>query len=174
MTSQRRWQQKLTEKLARPDREPPLRVAVVGVGQVLNGDDAAGVAVAQALQPLADEHERLLVIDAGPAPENVTGALRRFSPDFILFVDAAQMEEPPGTVRWLEWEEISGVSASTHTLPLHMVAAYLQTELGAEVALLGIQPGSMVPGTDISPVVQQAVDEVAAAIAAVYGGLNTG
>lgn len=174
MTSQRRWQQKLASKLTKPDLEPPPRVAVVGVGQVLNGDDAAGVAVAQALQPLEDEHERLLIIDAGPAPENVTGALRRFSPDFILFVDAAQMEEPPGTVRWLEWEEISGVSASTHTLPLHMVAAYLQTELGAEVALLGIQPGIMLPGTDISPAVQHAVDEVAAAIAAAYGGPNTG
>lgn len=168
MTSQRPWQQRLAETLTPSNQDTLPRVAVVGVGQVFNGDDAAGAAVAQALQPLADVHERLFVIDAGPAPENVTGALRRFSPAFILFVDAAQMDTVPGAVRWLAWEDISGVSASTHTLPLHMVASYLQTELGAEVALLGIQPASMVPGADMSPVVRQAVEQVAGAIAAAF------
>ena len=44
------------------------RVAVVGVGQRLRGDDGAGPAVAQRLAPLADA--ALLVVDAGHAPEN--------------------------------------------------------------------------------------------------------
>ena len=40
-------------------------------------------------------------MEAGPAPENFTGPLRRFRPDLVLLVDAAQMDAEPGTIGWL-------------------------------------------------------------------------
>ena len=166
--SRPRWQASLSQTLHR--RSSPPRVAVVGVGHELNGDDVAGLAVVRALSPALAPSDRVLIVDAGPAPENTTGLLRRFAPDLVLLVDAAQMDAPPGAVRWLDWQETTGISASTHTLPLHLLARYLVVELGCEVALLGIQPAANVPGAPLSPEVEEAVDAVAAGLAAALSG----
>jgi hydrogenase 3 maturation protease len=136
------------------------RVAVLGVGNEFGGDDAAGVAAARVLIPLFAHRERVLVIEAGPAPENQTGALRAFRPALVLLLDAAQMNELPGTIRWLDWQQTTGLSASTHTLPLHMVSRFLAEELGCQVVLLGIQPASNLFDEPLSPAVRAAVDDL--------------
>ncbi len=143
------------------------RVVIIGVGNNLRGDDAAGIAVAHSLLSIQGTEGpslaggvSLLVIDAGSAPENFTGIVRCFVPELVLLVDAAQMDDVPGTVRWLEWQDTAGLSASTHSLPLHIVAAYMATEMGCAVALIGIQPSATDLGAPISPAVQQAVHTV--------------
>jgi hydrogenase 3 maturation protease len=149
-------------------------VAVVGVGQELNGDDAAGVKVAQALlkrqRAGSSDAPRpapfsLLVVEAAHAPENCTGAIRRFAPDLVILVDAAEMGDPPGTVRWLDWREAVGLNTSTHTLPPSMVARYLATELSCEVALVGIQVYDTALGAPVSPAVRRAIRAVAHGLA---------
>lgn len=145
----------------------PLRVAVVGIGHELRGDDAAGVQIARALKTRLRGQKHLLVIEGGQAPENQTGLLRRFQPDLVLLVDAAQMNEFPGTVRWLPWQATMGLSASTHTLPPYMLAKYVTAEFGCEVALLGIQPANTTIGLPLSPVVQQSVATVVKELAQV-------
>ena len=157
------WQNCLTKKLrslSQPDRST--RVAIVGIGNELRGDDAAGVMVARALQ-LAVEADRdppLFIIDAGTAPENFTGPLRRFEPDLVLLIDAAQMNEAPGSIRWIDWQDTSGLSASTHTLPPYLLAQYLVSELNCDVALIGIQPQGNEFSASLSLEVQRAVDEI--------------
>lgn len=152
-----------------PDRPP--RVAIVGIGHELRGDDAAGGVVARTLQrnhtvnSAASGHDNLLVIDAGPVPENCTGPLRRFGPDLVLLVDAAQMDEAPGAVRWLAWQETEGLSASTHTLPPYVLASYLTGELSCDVALIGIQPADTSFGGPLTPPVEQAVAAVVQTLA---------
>ncbi|MBX3083273.1 MAG: hydrogenase 3 maturation endopeptidase HyCI [Anaerolineae bacterium] len=133
-----------------------VKVAVIGIGHPLCGDDAVGVVVARVLRPLAQGQASLLIIDAGAAPENCTGTLRRFQPDLILMIDAAQMALPCGAIRWLDWHEITGVSASTHALPLSMFASYIIAELGCEIAMLGVQPDSTSLCPTLSPAIKQA------------------
>lgn len=152
-------------RLKPPDDEP-LRVAVLGIGHPLNGDDAAGPAVVAALRAALPVCPHVLILDGGPAPENQTGPLRAFQPDLVLFVDAAQMDAPPGTVRWLDWRETSGLSASTHTLPPYLLAQFLVAELGCAVALLGIQPAQNV-AEGLSPAVQAAVAHLSARLASI-------
>lgn len=106
----------------------------------------------------------MLVLDTGLAPENYTGPVRRFDPALVLLVDAAQMNEAPGTIRWLDWNDTEGLSASTHTLPPYMLAKYLVGVTNCTVALIGIQPVTNIAGAPISPEVQAAVDEVVTAI----------
>jgi hydrogenase 3 maturation protease len=108
----------------------------------------------------------VIAIEAAHAPENCTGAIRRFAPDLAILVDAAEMGDPPGTVRWLHWQDTAGLSASTHTLPPSMVARYLIAELSCEVALIGIQPQDTSLGARISPPVRRAVRTVAQGLAA--------
>lgn len=163
------WLNSLNQTLNRLNKPAP-RVAVLGVGHELHGDDAAGLMVARALIAREAGLDRLLIIDAGPAPENTTGALRTFRPDLVLLVDAAQMNEPPGTVRLIAWQDTTGISASTHTLPLHMLALYLTIELACEVALIGLQPFANTLDAPLSPGIQQAVEDVVNGLADVLAG----
>jgi hydrogenase 3 maturation protease len=141
----------------------PARVAILGIGNTLRSDDAAGVLVAQALsqRECAADTDHLLICEAGHAPENKTGELRKFAPDLVLLIDAADMGKEPGTVEWISEEDIDGMSASTHSLPLSMLAQYLTLELGCKVTLLGIQPASNEVGETLSADVLQTVEEVA-------------
>jgi hydrogenase 3 maturation protease len=144
--------------------ERPARLALVGIGHELCGDDAVGLRIAGAVRPLLSDEERLLVVEAGPAPENFTGVLRRFKPDLILLVDSALMNEEPGAVRWLNCEDAEGFSASTHTLPLQILAAYLTSELGCTMGLIGIQPEQTFADAPLTPPVRAAADKVVAAL----------
>lgn len=150
-------------------RQPPWRprrVAIVGVGHALRGDDAAGLAVAQRAGRLSGE--RLLVLEGGPAPENVTGILRRFEPDLVLLVDAADLGAAPGTVRWLGPDDVEGLSATTHTMPLSILAHYLEQEMGCRVYFIGIQPGQNGIGEPLSEAVERAVQAVEDGLRAVF------
>ena len=147
------------------DSQETPRPAIVGIGNDLRCDDGAGALIARLLR----ERQRsmngsrrlvydLLVIDAGQAPENITGDLRAFKPGLILFIDAADMGEAPGTVRWIAMDEIDGLSASTHRMPLSMLAQYLNLELGCDIVLLGLQPASLDMGEGLTLPVRAAVD----------------
>ncbi len=141
------------------------RIAVVGIGSELRGDDAAGIGVARALAIRLGDLPHVRVIDAGVAPENQTGPLRRFDPALVILVDAALMGEPPGAVRWLDWRETDGLSASTHTLPPYLLGKFLAEDLGCGVALIGIQPAGNDLGAPLSAPVEAAVAEVVEALA---------
>jgi hydrogenase 3 maturation protease len=104
--------------------------------------------------------ERLLVIDAGPSPESFSGPLRRFSPDLVILVDAAELGMPAGAVRVFHWQDAQGMSASTHGMPPTLLAKYLVSELGCDVALVGIQPRQLDFDTPVTPEVRRAVRSV--------------
>jgi len=153
----------LLQKLAVDSGKFP-RVAVLGIGNTFRSDDAAGMLVAQALSQRVSDNAHLFICEAGHAPENKTAQVRKFAPDLVLLIDAADMGKAPGTVEWISEEDIDGMSASTHSLPLSMLARYLKLEIGCEVNLLGIQLASNEVGETISPEVLQAVEEVAAGL----------
>jgi len=154
------WRETLQQWISLQNRPP--RIAVLGVGNSLRSDDAAGVLVARRLAQshFTYDHDSLLVIDAGHAPENTTAELRRFRPGLVILIDAADIGGEPGRIRPIEIHEIDGMSASTHSLPLSMLAKYLTLELGCEVKIIGIQPQSIEIGESVSEDVLLAVDEI--------------
>lgn len=156
-TSSHLWIASLHQALAQTSKSHP-RLAVVGVGHELRGDDAAGIAVAKALQ--SSENERLLVINGGAAPENFTGVLRGFAPDVILIVDAVQMNQPPGTIHLLDNHDIEPCSMTTHTLSHHILASYLEAEMNCVIMLLGIQVEQDLLGAALSPKVRQSIRKI--------------
>jgi hydrogenase 3 maturation protease len=170
MNSKKTWLESLQtclKRLQKTDRPP--RVALLGIGHPLYGDDAVGVWLAEHLRDLNIAGDRFLAVDAGPAPENFTGLLRRFKPDLVLLADAALMDLEPGMIGWLSWQDSTGFSASTHTLPLHILSGYLTSDLGCEVALIGIQPETTIIGESLTPKVRQAAEDVAKGITGLLG-----
>ncbi len=167
------WQARVIQILDRlKNGGRPPRIAVIGIGNELRGDDAAGLVLARELRALipARVDDRYLIVDAGSAPENMCGLLRRFKPDLVLLVDAARLDAEPGTLQWLDWPMTVGLSASTHSLPIHMVAAYLESELGCAVELLGIQPANIGFDVPLSPPVSKAVKAAAKELAGIIEG----
>lgn len=157
------WLQLHLQNLRSESGDAP-RVAVLGVGNTLRSDDAAGVLVARSLSRRATYGERLLILEGGQAPESQTARLRSFAPSVVLLVDAADMGREPGSVAWIAEDEVDGMSASTHSLPLSMLAKFLTLDLGCQVHLLGIQAASNEVGETVSPEVLRAVEEVAAGL----------
>lgn len=165
------WKRSLRRLVSpRPNGRPP-RLAVVGVGQPLRGDDGAGPAVARRLAALAGGW--LLVVNAGHAPENCLGPIVRFRPDAILFIDAARGGGAPGDLTWLRPDEADGRGGSTHTLSLAMLAGYLAAESGAAVHILGIEPANVAFNEGLSPGVERAVADAAATLGDHWRKLRT-
>jgi hydrogenase 3 maturation protease len=152
--------------IGRPD-VPPLseiltsrisgNVVVVGVGNPLRGDDAAGCLVAQAL----DGAPGVSVISAEEVPESYLGPVIAAQPDVVVLVDAVDLENAPGSVAILEMEELGSREASTHRAPLGLVADFLRHETGADVFLLAIQPVRLDFGYPVSSEVEESAASLA-------------
>ncbi len=137
----------------------------MGIGNELNGDDAAGVWITRRLLSLLKESPTLLILDCGTVPENAFGELRRFKPDFILLVDAAEIGGRPGEVKYIDPHDTSGFSASSHSLPFSVLSKYLEEEFKCSVGLLGIQPASLEFDAGLSSEVKNTVIAVAKELA---------
>lgn len=113
-------------------------VAVVGVGDELSPLDCLGLQTAREIERL--RLPGVKVVLAGLLPENMTGPLRLFRPDVVLFLDSAEMGVRPGTIAIIDPGEIRAALFSVHVLPLSVVMEFVERDLGTEVLLLGIQP----------------------------------
>lgn len=162
------WQDQLKNRISQIRRGSHLiRVAVVGVGNTLRGDDGVGVFLVRELKQYLDTSSALLIIEAGQAPENFVGQLRHYRPDFVLFVDAAQMEGRPGSVGVWSYEQCGGNPVSTHALPLSMVCAYLHAQVDCEIVILGVQPEVLGYFDGLSPQLETALEEIVPCLAIV-------
>lgn len=151
------WKARLAKELGQPQK-----LAVLGVGNVSRGDDAAGVRAAEALFDLVAPraNPRLKIFIACDAPENFTGAVRDFGPSHVLVIDAAAAGFRPGTVFLPDSAQIPDEEISTHRTPLSTLAAYLEKTVGCRVVVLGIEPQVFVLGAPLSPSVRKAVKRV--------------
>ena len=120
------------------------RLAIVGIGDELNPHDRLGMFAAQVIGEQKIPGGEVFL--AGTVPESITGPLRRYRPDHVLFLDSADMDARPGAIALIEPEQIHASLLSTHVLPLPVVMEYVERETGAGVTLLGIQPD--LSGTD--------------------------
>jgi len=139
---------------------------VMGIGNVLKGDDGVGPYVVGLLVKHADEEhagtpsQRISAIDCGTVPENYTGVVRRLHPDHLVLVDAADMGLEAGAVRTIAADMIGALGLSTHSMPLSMFMSYVEKLVG-RTTLVGVQPKTMNLGADMCQQVRTAGEEVA-------------
>ncbi|MGQ9542730.1 MAG: hydrogenase maturation peptidase HycI [Candidatus Bathyarchaeia archaeon] len=131
------------------------RVLIAGVGNSLRRDDGLGP---EFIKRLGVFSGNIMVLDCGSVPESYVGPIRRFKPSHILIVDAADMGLPPGSFELVSPHNISGISISTHSLPLNLFVEYLEDQTFAEIAVLTIQPKDTALGEGLSPEVDDALN----------------
>jgi hydrogenase 3 maturation protease len=127
---------------------------LLGIGNPLNGDDGAGMLVAGQFSK-----EGWISVSCATAPENFTGLIRKTLPDCLVLVDAAAMGLAPGEFRIIPRHKIADVSIGTHQLPLSMLIDFLSDSAG-RIVLIGIQPGRVVFGGEISPRVREGAERL--------------
>lgn len=143
------------------------RIAVLGIGSDLRGDDAAGMLAAEDIAKYITKKpkSRIKVFFGSTAPENLTGEVRKFKPTHLLIIDTVEIKEKPGTILVLTPEEVGdGVSFSTHKMPAKILAEYFLRLLGCNIIFVGIQPSSIEFGRPPSKQVKSAAREIASAI----------
>lgn len=140
---------------------------ILGIGNEERSDDGAGTHVARLvarMRALRPARVPCLCVPGGAAPENYTGAMRRFSPDRVVMVDAVAAGLPAGHLRALRPEDLGGVSLSSHTMPLGVLRDYLVNAGFQHQFALGIQPRSIDIGGRMSGEVRLACREAARAL----------
>jgi hydrogenase 3 maturation protease len=138
------------------------RLVILGVGNPLKGDDAAGLLCAEQLMKSVPRKAKpsVKVLRAYDVPENYTGVIRKFKPARVLIVDAALAGLKPGEVFILEKEKIAIEEISSHKIPLMVLISYLEMSIGCKVTVLGIQAKDLSFGAPITPIIKKAVKEV--------------
>ena len=132
------------------------RIAVLGVGSELRGDDIAGILVAQEFNKPSKKIKSFV---GGTAPENFTGEIKKFNPTHIVIVDSADMaKSKAGTVKLIDQEDISNFSFCTHRLPINIMTDYLIKFIDCEIIIIGIQPKTLKFNSKVSQVVEKSAN----------------
>lgn len=140
------------------------RVIVVGIGNVLSGDDGLGPFVARTLLARYDFPSDVEVVDAGTPGGDLVSLIH--GSEAAVIVDAVRDREPPGSVKRYDRASIlqGGVPTpmSPHEPGLRAALLALEFRGGGptEVVLWGAVPDSLELGTHLSPVMRAAVPGV--------------
>lgn len=134
------------------------RIVIVGVGNVLRGDDGFGPAL---VARLAGE-THALCIDAGTTPENYLGTIVQARPDTILIVDAVHLGSPPGQYEILSTSDLLNTGFATHDIAPRLFVEYLERETGARIYMLAVQPQHLDFGAEMSAGVKATLDVLSA------------
>lgn len=138
--------------------DPPLDLLILGLGNLLCGDDGAGVAAITRLARDHEEPEGVRILDGGTLGLALLPWIR--SAKTVLLVDAVLADAPPGTIVRIEGDEVT--RAVAQRLSVHQVGvadlldgARLLGGLPERVILIGIVPGQMNLEVALSPAVAE-------------------
>ena len=137
------------------------RFGVVGIGNVLRGDDGAGCLVVERLQGRLD----LPLVDCGEVPENYGGWVERRGLEAVVYIDAVDFGGRPGEVRVVPLGMLMESATNTHNLSLHYVIRYLEEEWDGDAILVGIQPEAWHFGAAVCEEVTAGVERLAGILA---------
>jgi hydrogenase maturation protease len=150
------------------ERPPEANVAVLGLGNVLMGDDAVGPTVIKVLEAEYEFPEGVSVQDLGTPGLDLTPYLAGLGA--VVFVDTVRASGAPGEVRLYRRDEILKHPPQPRLSPHDpgLKEALLTVEFSGsgprEVLLVGVIPAEVKTGVGLSPAVRGAVRPAAAAV----------
>lgn len=140
---------------------------VLGIGNLLMTDDAAGVEVVNRLKERCSFPEEITLLDGGTLGLDLLPYLEGV--DRLLVVDAVETDEAPGTVVRMSGDDIPltlATKVSPHQMGLKdlLLVAELQGHAPEEMVLLGVQPVSTAMGLERSPAITAAIEVLCARV----------
>ncbi|MBI5711540.1 MAG: hydrogenase maturation protease [Candidatus Eisenbacteria bacterium] len=144
-------------------------VLVVGVGNLLMGDEGLGVHVARALAGMRDTlSPDVEVLEGGTALFELGPEIARRL--HVILVDAIRAGGAPGTVYRVEgFGDLAGALDHAQPVSLHQwslidtLRAFEQLGLVPErLSVIGAEPERLEPGTSLSPALERAQERIVA------------
>jgi hydrogenase maturation protease len=137
-----------------------MKIAVVGVGNILLKDEGIGVKVVKELEKEYTFPPEITLIDGGTAGHHLVNVVADF--DVIIVIDAVQGGESPGTIYRFTLDQIP-FELKTH-LSVHQVGvleALNQVKLLGKkhkVTFIGIEPQDISPWSmELTPVIEEKI-----------------
>ncbi len=154
------WREGLRDTVADPRRP----VHLMGVGNELRTDDAAGLEVVSSLRSKLGgvPAPGVKIHPSSPTPERLLAKLASGKGRIVVF-DAVEAAASPGDVIFRPMDDTKYGFFGTHNIPLKLVPG-LEGRLG-DVFLVGIQPGSLEVGQGLSGKVRESVREIVKVVA---------
>ena len=146
-----------------------MRAVVLGIGNTILTDEAAGVRAALALEQAYKVPANVQVIDGGTSGMEMIEDLSNL--DFLIVLDVVKTGAAPGTVVKIAGDEIPVFfrqKLSPHQIALPDVLASLELlgTLPKEIIVLGVEPISLELGIEMTPTIAEKVPVLAAMAAA--------
>jgi len=148
--------------------EESARTVVLGLGNVLHGDDGAGAQAINRLRGDARIPSDASLVEGGTLGLELLPYVWDCSR--LIVIDAVDVGETPGTVVRLEGEALHSLpgNGNAHQLGVSDLLVALRVLGGKQpdVVLLGVQPANTDWNTELSPAVAAAMDSLIAAAVA--------
>jgi hydrogenase maturation protease len=140
------------------------RRVVLGLGNVLNRDEGAGVHCLEALRQRLGDGAGVEVLDGGVLGMDLLPLVE--SCGHLLVLDAVDAGKPPGTIVELDGGEIplfARLKLSWHQLSFQEVLQFaaVRGRLPAHLHLVGVQPADISVGYGLSPAIAALVPRIA-------------
>lgn len=145
-----------------PSQENPTpRIVVVGVGNLLLKDEGIGIHAVKALQEINLPAD-VRLIDGGTSPDLISYTQ---AGDKLIIIDAAKAGGAPGTIYRFHPEDLAAerqTLTSAHELgvPQNLKLMSLLGNEPGETIIIGIEPGEIGAGLELSPVLNQKMPEI--------------
>jgi hydrogenase maturation protease len=135
------------------------RIAVLGLGNLMRTDDAVGMLALQRLRANPRFPQTVPLIEGGTLGLDLLHPLADVS--HLLALDAVAAGAPPGTLLRYSGDQIHDlpVAKSVHLLGFSDLIGALRLVENAprEIVVLGVQPQKIDWGTELTPVVEEAL-----------------
>ena len=122
------------------------RTVILGVGNILQGDDAIGPNLVDLLRGRVEA----TLINGGEVPENYLSSIRAAQPEVVLIIVAIELGAEPGCIAVLDADRLRAIENFTRNPGLAFLAVMIQDGTGAEVLLVGVQPEATSFATELS------------------------
>ena len=137
-----------------------MRAVVLGIGNTILTDEAAGVRAVELLEQRYQIPDDVLVIDGGTSGMEMIEDLSDL--DFLIVIDVVKTGAAPGTVVKIAGDEIPVFfrrKLSPHQIALPDVLASLELldSMPKEIVVLGVEPISLELGMEMTPTIAQQV-----------------
>jgi hydrogenase 3 maturation protease len=159
------WQSRLAKILTAAS--PTSKVALVGVGHPMRGDDFVGSFIVKDLMKKL-RNSNVILFDAEDGIEWVTSKIAAFNLRHLILLDACQMNADPGEVALIRLAETSYPFFTTHGIPLKLLVSKLLPSV--ETSILAIQPGRMGLNEHLSPEVLAVANGISNFVVAALNG----
>lgn len=116
------------------------KIVIMGVGNILRGDDGAGSIIAENLKKKIID-KKVKIINAEETPENWIGKIEKISPRTLIIIDAVNFNSFPGDVKIFSIEEIEETTFTTHNFSFSFLFENLKKK--TKILIIGIQPGKI-------------------------------